>query len=703
MSTSPSQEELAKFTGSSIKQSENHFPSSLTLPSTSQSSNDREILLDEYQKKMGDMLQLQKDLCMMTNQMSKVIGESKQKDIQLKKIKIEKETKEGEANKRIQDLETENRNHIQNELIINNKVIKWKTRCRQYQEIMEKQNLEIKKKEETIQDYINQQKEIEKQNKLQIDKLNQLLEMKNSELTDHKLELADLKQKSAANGESIIDQQKKINEYIRSKEEMENIAKKLKEDKEELKKKLRQSSDDSAIHQATISDQINVIQKLRKDKAAYKDKYAEMVTKNEQLQKQVDLYSNLPQKVQELEEMYQKAQKLYEKEVKKTNSATSLLAHITSLVGEAYKPKDIFLNVQKVCQERDMLKEKLGEIENQKQLQSVDSLKQSDNDQKKQIQTLLKRINDHQYRSLVMGSIEKARKEIHGQIIHIGNIFGFGKETLQLKTVIFTVLFSHRLSDVLNKPNSYQSNENLKYVTDNRNWWWMTSNDLRKINDLTSSSAKTLKEIKIEREELSSNLDSERKKTLDLDSQIQIQNSKLNEDNKSLTFLRAEIRRLNTELTLLIDPKTYSELQNTYVSAKKQVKELKQKEIELINLNKKLSEQVEELSITTQDQASEITVLQEEIEISKTQIEKLTENIRILEKSHIAKNKELLSLERGIYKVKNSSDRSNAQCRALALENQNLFNQLHPGKGYTSEDIATQSNRVGLKSTRTLL
>ena len=85
MSTSPSQEELAKFTGSSIKQSENRFPSSLTLPSTSQSSNDREILLDEYQKKMGDMLQLQKDLCMMTNQMSKVIGESKQKDIQLKK------------------------------------------------------------------------------------------------------------------------------------------------------------------------------------------------------------------------------------------------------------------------------------------------------------------------------------------------------------------------------------------------------------------------------------------------------------------------------------------------------------------------------------------------------------------------------------------------------------------------------------------
>ena len=56
-----------------------------------------------------------------------------------------------------------------------------------------------------------------------------------------------------------------------------------------------------------------------------------------------------------------------------------------------------------------------------------------------------------------------------------------------------------------------------------------------------------------------------------------------------------------------------------------------------------------------------------------------------------------------IQKVKTTNDRNTAQCKALALENQNLFNQIHQSKIINVQDVNMQSNQVGLKATRTLL
>ena len=109
------------------------------------------------------------------------------------------------------------------------------------------------------------------------------------------------------------------------------------------------------------------------------------------------------------------------------------------------------------------------------------------------------------------------------------------------------------------------------------------------------------------------------------------------------------------------------------------------------------------MTIHCQDQENEINALQEEIEVIKVKNEKLIEDIKILEKSQLAKNKELLSLERGIQKAKTTNDRNTAQCQVLALENQNLFNQIHHSKVINVQDINIQANQVGLKATRTLL
>ncbi|OHT06843.1 hypothetical protein TRFO_25094 [Tritrichomonas foetus] len=696
MSSSTSQEEPAQFTRSTIKSRDKRAPSSLTFPSTSSSANDKETIIDQYQEKMVDMLACQKELCTVKTHLSKVIDESKSNEIRLKQIILEKETKLEEASKRIQDLENENNSHMQNDVTQSSKAAKWKARCRQLQEIIDKQNKELQNKDETIKKQILEQKEIEKAARRQANELQKKLDYQVSQLSERKIELAELKQQSIISNESIINQQKQLDDVVRYKENLENQNSKLKEDKEMLKIQLKQSSDESVVHQATISDQLSSIQKLRKEKAKYKTECSDLKKAQINLKEQLERYTSLPKKIQELEQSLEKSKKLYEKETRKTNNATNILSIITSLVGEAYRPKDIISNVQKVCQERDNLKQKLMNLENS--IKGVDDLSNELSRQKETIINLQKRLDANKQRNIIIKSIEKARKAANEQMTHYANSFGFDKEKINMRSLIITVLLGSRLSKMMKSIHS-----NYEYVTDNRNWWWMNSTEHEKMKSLLSESAGKLTAYQNQTEDLSKTNSELKEHIGKIEEEMMIKDKQIDENKKSLIFLRNEIHRLNDELSNLIDPETYSELQNNYVIIKKQLKEFRCHEQQLIQEKKLLSDQIEELTITNIDQSNEITVLQEEIEIAQAKIEKLTEDIRILEKSQMAKTKELLSLERGIMKVKASNDRNTAQCKALAIENQHLFNQMNPNKLCAGPDISCQASKFGLKATRTLL
>ncbi|KAK8860285.1 hypothetical protein M9Y10_011949 [Tritrichomonas musculus] len=696
MSISKSQDNMSNLTKSSIQNNQKQAPSTLTFPSNSVSTNDKENLIDEYQEKMGDMLDCQKELCTVKTQLSKVIDQSKQSKLQFTQLLQEKDIKLEEANRRIQELQNENDSRIQSEISCNSKVTKYETKCKHYKDIINQLKQELQKKENQNQNQKNEHKENEKKSKNQIIEIQKQLETKNSQISDLKVQLTELKQQGLSTSESFSNQQKQIEGLLKDKEEFESQISKLSDSKEKLKSDLKQSNDEIVVLQATISDQQNSIMKLRKDKIKYKQNCSDLMKTVEDLKSQLKQYSEYTQKIQELEGQLSKIQKLYQKETKKTNNATNLLSMITSFVGEAYKPKDILSNVRKVCQERDELRQKINK-DNQTDNNYKEIKEQNDN-LKSKLANLEKRNSMQKLRDVVCSSIENARKEKSEQLLKLARNFGYEKSDITFRSVIITVLLSSRLNKIIKEPP-----EDIVYVKDNRNWFWISKDDDSKMNNIIIDSAKLLHEYQNEQEQAKKTNEQINDEMNKLESEIKNKKQKLDEREKSLVFLRQEIYRLNEELSSLIDPETYSELNQNFVVLKKQFKALKQNEQKLQDENHQLSEQLEEMTIHCQDQENEINALQEEIEVIKVKNEKLIEDIKILEKSQLAKNKELLSLERGIQKAKTTNDRNTAQCQVLALENQNLFNQIHHSKVINVQDINIQANQVGLKATRTLL
>lgn len=695
MNSSHSQEKMTNLSRSSIQINQKQEPSTITLPST-MNSNDKEELIDQYQEKMGDMLECQKELYTTKTQLKKVIDQVNQTKIHFTQLLQEKDIKLEEAARRIQELENENNSRIQNEISCNSKVAQCETKCKNYIDTINQLKQEIQKKENQNQNQNNEHKELEKKSKNQVIEIQKQLDNKNSQISDLKVQLAELRQQELSSSESFSNQQKRLDELLRNKEKLESQIAKLSDSKEKLKLDLKQSNDEVAVLQATITDQQNTIMNLRKDKIKYKQKCSDLLKTVEDLKSQIKQYSEFPKKNQELEIQLDKMQKQYKKEMKKTNNATNLLSMITSLVGKAYKPKDILSNVQKVCKERDDLRQKV--IENDKSGNNFQQIVEENSQLKNKIMTFEKYNSLQKLKYNISTSIENARKEKSEQLVKLARNFGFESNEIPFRSVVITVLLSIRISKIMK-----DSPDNISYVRDNRNWFWISNDIGSKINNTFIESAELLQKFQNEREQAKKTNEQINDEMNKLESEIENKAQKLEQNDQSIAFLRKEIYRLNEELSSLIDPETYAELNQNYIILKKQFKSLKQNEQKLLNENNQLTEQLEELTIHSQDQENEINVLQEEIEVAKVKNEKLIEDIKILEKSQLAKNKELLSLERGIQKVKTTNDRNTAQCKALALENQNLFNQIHQSKIINVQDVNMQSNQVGLKATRTLL
>jgi chromosome segregation ATPase len=169
-----------------------------------------------------------------------------------------------------------------------------------------------------------------------------------------------------------------------------------------------------------------------------------------------------------------------------------------------------------------------------------------------------------------------------------------------------------------------------------------------------------------------------------------------------VTFLRGHIKKLNEELSSLIDFETYEALRTESVDRKHKLKmalaHVKSLTAEKIDLTEKL----EEAGIACQDQSHEIASLQDELEVAQARNEELSEELQLLQKAQLVKTRELLSLERGIRKEQVTSDRNTAQCRALAMENQQLFRRINPPTG-DRQRHSGDAVRIGLRATKTLL
>lgn len=670
MSEEDSETGSIQFTRSSIHKKEAKLPSTLSIPSSGSNENEKDELIEQYEKKMGEMLQIQQDLTTAQTQLRSAYDTNQLLQKQIKKMQEDYDEQLERAKQRIMELEKGGEEMNSSNQILYDKIKKWKSRARGYQVVIDDQNREIQAKENIVSDLTNEKKAIKEQYEKQIYELTKQLKQQKSLVAQLKVENNDLRTQSSASSESFVEQKKQNEELYNEKQKLAVENSQLKGRKDQLKKQLKHSSDDSLSKQATIQDQERQIRSLSEQVDVLKKDSME----RDQLKKEnLQLKDQITAKDSEIRDNKSELEKV-NKALSKTKTSnkvnSTIISTIMETMGNIENPNQIIDAITKMTNANNKMQKKIKSMK--KRLDQEETLQQTMIKQNEDIESLKQMQNIQKQKNKLSKAIENSRKTVAVSLNELASQFGYKTPTVTFRNVLVTVVLAKRLSSLPH----FKSD----FVTDSRNWWWISQNEYVERDEILQKAGARYTEME-------SSLDKVVKLNHEFQQQINHLEETLKQGNdknaiaiNSAQYLQNEIHELNVELSSLIDVETYESLHEQYITIKKQFKEAHSTIKMLKSQNNEVISQLEEAQISCQDQSNEMSLLHEEIEAAQTHIQKLQEEIKILYKSQHAKNKELLSLERGISKEKISNQQNTAQCRALAVENQQLFNQLHPAK-----------------------
>ena len=681
-----SQEAAVQFTRSSISAKQEKKPSAISLGTTSSSSIEKDQLLDEYQAKMGEMLKCQQELCTVKGQLRDAMDTVQQKEKSFHEKEVEYQSQIAAMSQRIQDLEASTDSKTKENVEQTGKAEKWKTRCHHYQEVIAQQSKELKEKDEKIESLEILIEEMKKDHAQELENLRKQLSVETDRL---KQENQDLMQQTSSASESLADQQKRMDSMNEENQKLEKAVEKIKKERDELRAQFKHATNESSVHQSTIVEQQSIIQKLRHQKEKYKDQCRETAAAETQIKSQREKLTNLEAELSQEREKYEELEQTLANEMKKTKIASRLFSKIAELVGNPETPKEVVRGVVELYKENQEWHRKRKALEKEKE--SCEGIREDNSRLSSELKCLQKRVQLQLTKLKISESIEQARKKNAQYITTVASRFGFGSEETPLRAVITTILIARRLS-------RYQLGSSA--VEDGRSWWWLGATQAERLEAHMLNSSTTLSNVQEDNKTLTEALSKAREENGNLKSLNDEYTQKLKESEESNKFLHSEIRNLNDELSSLVDADTYQSLQAEFIQKKKDLKKALAQLRDITKERNHLTDQLEEANTACEDQAGEIALLQGELEVAQSKLRTLSEEVQILHKAQLAKTKELLSLERGIHKEKVTNDRNTAQCHALALENQQLFNQLHPSKAVRTSDPGT---RLGLRATKTLL
>ena len=681
-----SQEAAVQFTRSSISAQREKKPSVISLGTTSSSSVEKDQLLDEYQAKMGEMLKCQEELYSVKSQLRDAMATVQQMEKSFHEKEVEYQSQIAAQNQRIHDLEASSDSQTKENEEQTGKAAKWKARCHQYQATIAQHNEEMKEKDEKIESLEIMMEELKQDHLRELEELRKKLSVESDRL---KKENEELMQQTTSTTESLVEQQKKMDDVTEENQRLEKAMEKIKKERDELRSQFKHVTNESTVHQSTIVEQQSTIQKLRHQKEKYKDQCRETAAAETQIKSQREKLTDLENILTQEREKYEELEHRLASEMKKTRIASRLFSKIAEMVGNPETPKEVVRGVVELYQENQEWQKQGKELEKEKL--ACDGIRQENAHLSDELKSLTKRFEVQNSKLKISMSIEQARKKNALYIATVASRFGFGSGEIPFRSIIVTVLIARRLA-------RYQRGS--VAVEDSRNWWWLGANIAEQLDAHMIKASTTLHTTQDQNKELTELLAKSQKENHDMKALNDEYVQKLKESEKSNKFLHSEIRNLNDELSSLVDLETYESLQAQFTQKKKELKHMTSQVRELTKDRNLLKDQLEEANTACEDQAGEIALLQGELEVAQAKARNLAEEVQIMHKAQLAKTKELLSLERGIHKEKVTNDRNTAQCHALALENQQLFNQLHPSKVVRSSDPGT---RLGLRATKTLL
>lgn len=352
---------------------------------------------------------------------------------------------------------------------------------------------------------------------------------------------------------------------------------------------------------------------------------------------------------------------------------------ISAVRNQILESKKGVYDMQKVVSETQKYKEALNQMEeaNNEAFNRIQKSEESLKQANFRIEELKNKILDKERRiqlfidkSSATRVVCASNKKIMNELIDIDHKIGSKANIPSLRNLIVTIIIARRLKEL---------SSTREVELDLRNWWWLPTqedNNMRKkILKGVEALRSKVKFLESEKESLNEIIDGLKKageaatKVIEeKDGQIQLLKSKN-------TSLRGEIHDAAETMNVYVQRSSYDKLVDKHKTLKLKycnaIQMLQEKEYVLCDTqerNQQYLEKISELKAQLQSQQIENNNL-------KTMLNNANNEGEILRTALTCKRKEVLSLERGIYSEQRIKSNLTAQCTTLANENVNLLQQ----------------------------
>lgn len=634
----------------------------------------RDDLLSKYEEKMGDYLRVQQELSNVKIQLtdSLHVNRTLDKEYQTKIQSLHNQISELEAKN--YELSQQQPSIIKVNSVNTAKLIK---KCQELEQNIKDKNIVIEKHQGIIEKHEETIERLEKELLYKIEELKKV----NTENMELNFKLNDYNYISTAFRENEVLLAKLKEENVSLHQQVIRLNKQLiasstrtcdvQEFYEELQRQLKDLTD-------RYEHLLNQFNDCKQNHERDKDIYQELVHKHKII---ADENKNLKEVVDETSKCLKRSQKTIANYKENINEMLTQFPSVTSLTELAQVVKRI---PEKEKEARKQIRELRREMEtlNQKS-KEAEMLKDKNTSQDNKIKMLMAE-------TMICKSFINMHNRMYDEMLEMTS-----KPDISLRHIIITIVMIKRWS-------SLHAEEEKLYTKGSNNWWWITSKD-------NSSPLESIKIMLKHHKELESENDN--LKNLLNDANIKIETLEKHEDEKNINenlakqFLQKQVEDLNNELSNVVNKDEYEKRTKLYYEKKQALRAMKIEVSELKKLKDTLNDKIVTLSGELQQKEERCEMLEQKLDDALLTVNDLQEQLTLSWKAHSIKQKEILSMERGIIKNEEEKKQNDLQIKAIVTENERLYNQIKRKKAYNN-DFVINNSQNGInnqKCLRTLL
>lgn len=625
-----------------------------TTTSKTVDSLDKDAIIDNLQEQMGDYLQKNQELCSVRNQIEIIKEKNISIQSQLDQEKI--------ISKQVPVLQKEIEEKSSIIINLTNQIKDLKKTNESLNSKIENMNQKI---EQILQDSEN---EVKQKVMFQTSELRSTVQIKNNEIKSLKQQIDELKAQNNSSNESII--QEKIEKErlvaLQADKEKQNVQ--FKEEIARLTNKFRLFKEKHQKEKENSNNLMVNLNKCQNEIAKYKQKEQFAKERNEKLENGLNEAKSIIKRILSIRNpQFETIDELNKYIIQKKDENKILKNEIKN---QKKTLKRFAVAIQNYEEKISILNENLAN------LKTVDAtLKTKYETQTGDFDKLNRKLLFFKRKLSIIPVYENVTADLRHRLIEINSVVHPEIPEVTVRSLTIFIIMLKRWSTL-------PSISPKTYVNDSRNWWWMNTPESQKltsfdVNFLISSLKNEVEKYKKLTERLQYQIEQYEQQLKESKKSAKSSHKTIHYNSKKIADLESQVEELQRLANYDINEnsdyqKLIEKLKNTETELEETQEKLRESEVEISDLQISLSKTKAQLSnqclLTKQKERA--------LEDTKYQLYNAQNGIINLKQGNNMRTKEILALERGIYREQKKSTLSNTQNAILTLENRRMNFQI---------------------------